>query len=85
MFNVAVIDGWEGLPSNIEAQLREQEICMDDWDFMLIVDQDSLCVEEGKLRPDSYTLERLCTSCDDMQWFLIDLDNKKMGLGVAYH
>jgi hypothetical protein len=85
VFAVTVIDGWEGLPSNIEAQLREQEICMDDWDFMLIVDQDLLCVEEGKLRPDSYTLERLCTSCDDMQWFLIDLDNKKMGLGVAYH
>ena len=85
MFGVKIIDGWDGLPSNIEAQLREQEISLDDWDFMIIVDPDLLHIEDGKLRPDSYTLERFCTSCDDMQWFLIDLDDNKAGLGVAYH
>lgn len=85
MFALNVIDGLDGMPPNIEAQIREQEISLDDWDFMLIVDHDLLHIEDCKLRPTSYALERFCTSCDDMQWFLIDLDNKTVGLGVAYH
>lgn len=71
-------------------QLWGQDICMDDWDYMLLIDPDELIEDdptsEGlpKWLP-VLQIERLLTGRCSNEWYVGTFRGKEYGIGIAYH
>lgn len=75
--------------------LWDQNVCMDDWDYMLFFpDGFENWMDEAyrsrhfinELRPKNSTLERLLTGCCFNKWYAVANFNGRTGiLGVSYH
>ena len=80
--------------AEIEA-LWDQDVCMDDWDYMLVIDvgvtEFSECPDDAdevprtKYEPVSYTLGRLMVGCCDNRWYKAQFRGADRMIGVAYH
>jgi hypothetical protein len=70
--------------------LWNQDVCMDDWDYMLFFEAKFNCeFPEGwdavTLVPD-YHIDRLLTGCCSNKWYPVEnFMGKKGFLGMAYH
>lgn len=61
-------------------------VCMDDWDYMLIVPADELEQNsDGEWTPKDYQLERMLQGCCDNTWYKVEFEDGTYGVGVAYH
>lgn len=85
-----IITGYEGLTARDLEDLRAQDVCLDDWDYMLVLPADVLHVETDEWgKPywttSDYDLQRLMTGCCDNTWYKIKYRGQTKALGVAYH
>lgn len=68
--------------------LWDQQVSMDDWDYLLVVNpKDVFSEESGEFHVHyAYPLERLLDGCCSNEWYgLINFRNKECFIGVAYH
>lgn len=74
--------------------LWDQEVCMDDWDYMLFCECDISKVDwlfpvdelEIEYAPKDYNIEKLLTGCCSNSWYKVTNFKGRRGvLGVAYH
>lgn len=84
----------ETLPNHVIDRLWEQKVDMDDWDYVLFVEDEYRthfreCVEDGlrgNMQAKSYEVECLLHGCCYNAWYSIDDFFARKGiLGVAYH
>ena len=72
-------------PKEIDA-LDKQSVCMEDWDYMIVIDPAKLVKnDEGRWSVTDYTLERLLTGCCDNVWYKVKFRGRTCGIGIAYH
>lgn len=72
--------------------LWKQGVCMDDWDYMIFFEDDTIELKQEKnrwtfeLSPANYEVSRLLNGCCSNTWYLVsDFMGRKGVLGVAYH
>ena len=76
--------------------LSDQDVCLDDWDYMIAIEAKTCPKElfkrepENKLyQPTDYDIERLLQGCCSNYWYKVKIDlgdgQKDYFLGVAYH
>lgn len=80
----------EKLSNHVIEALWEQEVNMDDWDYVLFVENEykNQFIEErdGTLTPKNYDVEHLLHGCCDNKWYSVtDFFGKPGIIGVAYH
>ena len=90
---------YEELSPEDTEYLWGQDVCMDDWDYLVIthdIDQFEEREEEEdygydskimvkRLYPRSWTLERLLNGCCDNRWQKLIWNNREAVIGIAYH
>lgn len=64
--------------------LWDQGICMDDWDYLLLIDRDEM-VNDGDTWEPTYPVERLLTGSCSNEWYVGTFREKECGIGIAYH
>ena len=66
-----------------------QNVCMDDWDYIVLAPEKSIEQCEGaeglEYNPTEYTLERILVGCCSNRWYSAMFRGKKYAVGVAYH
>lgn len=71
--------------------LYKQNICMDDWDYLLFFSVDYIAAfpkgwDNVTVAPSNYTVGRLLNGCCYNKWYPVEnFMGKKGFLGVAYH
>jgi len=90
-YQSTIITGYSGLTDEDLDSLRDQDVCLDDWDYMIFIEGDiDVCTEDdfiGALRlvPKDYQLTRLINGCCDNTWHRLTFRGVQGIMGVAYH
>ena len=85
----------EELTAAERAALWAQEVCLDDWDYLVLAPVDTLTL---RMRQDSYDgthydvwqqedflLERLLLGCCSNHWYKATFRGQEYAIGIAYH
>ena len=81
---------YEKLPESAIQSLWDQNICMDDWDYLLFFENSELFEKseyfDTILVPKSYVMGTLLSGCSSNKWFPVDdFMGRKGVIGIAYH
>lgn len=82
-------------PDNLTRQekdfLWDQNVNMDDWDYMLLLPSDTEVTkytneyDKETVEPNNYEVNRLLTGCCSNRWYYITFRGDKYLAGIAYH
>lgn len=98
-FPATIITGYEHLTDEEVQELWDAGVCMDDWDYLILLPPSVLNEEPisytdwetGKekdgtrLTPVDYNLERMLTGCCSNKWYRAVFRGEERAIGVAYH
>lgn len=68
------------LPERWENTLRDQGVCLDDYDYAIVTNGAVL-----DKREDEYVGPNLLFGCCENTWRLVHLEGKETAIGMAYH
>lgn len=90
LYNATIITGYKSLTDEDLKSLRDQDVCLDDWDYMIFVEncnytETTDLEDRPTIVPEDTELERLLVGCCDNKWYMLTFRGKDGMLGVAYH
>ena len=84
-YNVKIITGYSQLTEDDLSSLREQGVCLDDWDYMIFVEHCKFYQTGHEIHPEDYQLDRLLGGCCGNTWYQLIFRGETGIMGVAYH
>lgn len=71
-------------PEEIES-LWGQNVCMDDWNYVILTEAKKLKRSKGDWVMQEYAIDRLLNGCSENKWYKAKFRGAIYAIGVAYH
>lgn len=95
--NCQIITGYQDLTAKEADEFWAQGVCMDDWDYMILVENPDEVLatyqesdeepgeEQTRYTPKVYDFDRMLVGCCSNVWYRAKFRGKEYAIGVAYH